>query len=72
MAEERRGVAYGCRNRGKGWDGPGGLLKRDDLDVEVFDLDIPVYVTAEEQFDFEQKENQVKEIVESPEWRCAW
>lgn len=46
--------------------------KRDDLDVEVFDLDIPVYVTAEEQFDFEQKENQVKEIVESPEWRCAW
>ena len=46
--------------------------KRDDLDVEVFDLDVPVYVTAEEQFDFEQKENQVKEIVESPEWRCAW
>ena len=46
--------------------------KRDDLDVEVFDLDIPVYVTAEEQFDFDQKENQVKEIVESPEWRCAW
>lgn len=46
--------------------------KRDDLDVEVFDLDIPVYVTAGEQFDFEQKENQVKEIVESPEWRCAW
>lgn len=46
--------------------------KRDDIDVEVFDLDVPVYVTAEEQFDFEQKENQVKEIVESPEWRCAW
>lgn len=46
--------------------------KRDDLDVEVFDLDVPVYVTAEEQFDFEQKENQVKEIVESPEWCCAW
>ncbi len=46
--------------------------KRDDLDVEVFDLDVPVYVTAEEQFDFDQKENQVKEIVESPEWRCAW
>lgn len=46
--------------------------KRDDLDVEVFDLDIPVYVTAEERFDFEQKENQVKEIVESPEWCCAW
>lgn len=46
--------------------------KRDDLDVEVFDLDIPVYVTAEEQFDFDQKEKQVKEIVESPEWRCAW
>lgn len=45
--------------------------KRDDLDVEVFDLDVPVYVTAEEQFDFDQKENQVKEIVESPEWRCA-
>lgn len=46
--------------------------KRDDLDVEVFDLDVPVYVTAEEQFDFDQKENQIKEIVESPEWRCAW
>lgn len=46
--------------------------KRDDLDVEVFDLDVPVYVTSEEQFDFDQKENQVKEIVESPEWRCAW
>ena len=39
-----------------------------DVSVEVLDLDVPEYVTESEQHDFDQKEKQVKEMAESPDW----
>jgi hypothetical protein len=43
-----------------------------DVSVEVLDLDIPEYVTESEQHDFDQKEKQVKEMAESPDWHNVW
>lgn len=43
-----------------------------DVSVEVLDLDVPEYVTESEQHDFDQKEKQVKEMAESPDWHNAW
>lgn len=43
-----------------------------DVSVEVLDLDVPKYVTESEQHDFDQKEKQVKEMAESPDWHNVW
>lgn len=43
-----------------------------DVSVEVLDLDVPEYVTESEQHDFDQKEKQVKEMAESPDWHNVW
>lgn len=43
-----------------------------DVSVEVLDLDYPEFVTEEERYDFDTKENQVKEMEQSPDWISIW
>ena len=43
-----------------------------EADVEVIDLDVPDFVTDDEQAEFDALEEQVEDLRKSPDWVSAW
>lgn len=46
--------------------------KGGEVSVEVLDLDCPAFVTEEERYDFDSKEQMVEEMRKSPDWTSEW
>jgi len=43
-----------------------------EADVEVIDLDVPDFVTDDEQAEFDALEERVEDLRKSPDWVSAW
>lgn len=43
-----------------------------EADVEVIDLDVPDFVTDDEQAEFDALEERVEDLRKSPDWVSVW
>ena len=55
----------------------GGIVREDfatsyEADVEVIDLDVPDFVTDDEQAEFDALEEQVEDLRKSTDWVSVW